>query len=107
MFGDVSNGNYLVCMKTRVDKYGKAGKGTPSFLSLNVCEEIRQLMGQKVLGEAISRVKFAKYCISQWVNVDSTADITHVEQLTITLRYVPPDGCTEERFVKEQNQPFR
>ena len=54
-------------------------------------------MGQKVLDEIISRVKLAKYFA---ISVDSTPDITHVDQLTFILRYVSPEGCIEERFVK-------
>ena len=79
--------------------YGNAGRGTPSYLSLNVCEEFIKLMGDKVLEEVISRVKLAKYFS---VSVDSTPDITHVDQLTFILRYISPEpeGCIEERFVK-------
>ncbi|KAF0029350.1 hypothetical protein F2P81_018455 [Scophthalmus maximus] len=32
-------------------------------------------------------------------SVDSP-DITHVVQMTFILRYVSPEGCIEERFVK-------
>lgn len=60
-----------------------------------MCEEFIQLMGQKVLDEVISREKLAKYFS---VSVDSTPDITHVNQLTFILRYVSPEGCIEERF---------
>lgn len=104
-FGDSSNGKYLGSMelisqfdpflKAHIDKYGNTGRGTPSYLSLTVCEEFIQLMGQKVLDEVISRVKPAKYFS---VSVDSTPDITHVNQLTFILRYVSPEGCIEERF---------
>ena len=108
-FGDSNNGNYLGCMelisefdpflKAHIEKYGNAGRGTPSYLSLNVCEEFIKLMGDKVLEEVISRVKLAKYFS---VSVDSTPDITHVDQLTFILRYISPEpeGCIEERFVK-------
>ena len=82
-FGDIDNGNCLGCMelmskfdpflKAHIEKYGNAGRGTPSYLSLNVCEEFIHLMGQKVLDEVISRVKLAKYFA---ISVDSTPDIT-------------------------------
>uniref|UniRef100_A0A8P4KG01 TTF-type domain-containing protein n=1 Tax=Dicentrarchus labrax TaxID=13489 RepID=A0A8P4KG01_DICLA len=84
-------------LKAHIEKYGNAGRGTPSYLSLNVCEEFIQLMGQKVVEEVISRVKLAKYFA---ISVDSTPDITHVDQLTFILRYISPEGCIEERFVK-------
>ena len=65
-FGDSNNGNYLGCMKlisefdpflkAHIEKYGNTGRGTPSYLSLKVCEEFIKLMGEKVLEEVISRV---------------------------------------------------
>lgn len=115
-FWDISSGNYLLCMKTRVDKYGKAGKGTPSFHPSCPWMCVRKSYSWWDRRSWVKpSAEWSSLSISQWINVDSTADITHVEQLTITLRYVPPDGCTEERFVKataekhssEQNQPFR
>lgn len=94
-FGDTNNGSHLGSMelisqfdpffKAHIEKYGNAGKGTPSYLSLSVCEEFIQLMGQKVLDEIINRVKIAKYFA---ISVDSTPDITRVDQLTFILRYV-------------------
>lgn len=84
-------------LKVHIEKYGNAGRGTPSYLSLNVCEESIQLMGQQVLEELISRVKLAKHLA---LSVDSTPGVTHVDQLTFILRYESPEGCVEERFVK-------
>ena len=46
--------------------------------------------------DIISEIKQAKYCS---VSVNSTPDITNVDQLTIILRYVIPDSPVE-RFVK-------
>lgn len=34
--------------------------------------------------------------LGAWVG----GDVTHVEQLTFILRYVPPGECMEEQFVK-------
>lgn len=92
-FGDTNNGNYLGSMelisqfdpflKAHIEKYGNAGKGTPSSLSLNVCEEFIQLIGQKVLDEIISRVKPAKYFA---ISVDFTPDITHADPLTVVIQ---------------------
>ena len=52
-------------------------------------------MGNRVLDHIISEVKSAK-CYS--VSVDSTPDVSHVDQLTCILRYVLPSGPIE-RFV--------
>ena len=52
-------------------------------------------MGNRVLDNIITEVKSAKYFS---VSVDSTPDISHVDQLTCILRYVLPSGPVE-RFV--------
>ncbi|KAK0132610.1 Zinc finger MYM-type protein 1 [Merluccius polli] len=95
VFGDVRNGNYLGSMelvsqfdpflKAHIERFGNAGRGNPSYLSLGVCEEFIELMGEKVLAEVVSRVKLAKYFS---ISVDSTPDVTHVDQLTFILRYI-------------------
>lgn len=106
VFGDVRNGNYLGSLelvsqfdpflKAHIERFGNAGRGNPSYLSLSVCEEFIELMGEKVLAEVVSRVKLAKYFS---ISVDSTPDVTHVDQLTFILRYVSPEGEIEERFL--------
>ena len=52
-------------------------------------------MGNRVLDNIITEVKSAKYFS---VSVDSTPDISHVDRLTCTFRYVFPSGPVE-RFV--------
>jgi len=52
-------------------------------------------MGEHVLKHIIKEINSAKYFS---VTVDSTPDISHVDQLTCVLRYVQPDGPVE-RFV--------
>ncbi|CAB3990490.1 zinc finger MYM-type 1-like [Paramuricea clavata] len=52
-------------------------------------------MGNRVLDHIILEVKSAKYFS---VSVDSTPDVSHVDQLTFILRYVLPSGPVE-RFV--------
>ena len=42
-------------------------------------------------------MKFAKYFS---ISVDSTPDITHVDQLTFTIRYVSANGAPVERFLQ-------
>ena len=106
VFGDVRNGNYLGSMeliaqfdpflKAHIERYGYAGKGNPSYLSIHVCEEFLELMGEKILTEIVSCVKLAKYFS---ISVDSTPDVTHIDQLTFILRYVSPEGDIEERFL--------
>lgn len=106
-FGRTDNGNYLGILelisefdpflKSHIEKYGNAGSGKPSYLSSQTCEEFIQLMGDRVLSEIVSEVKMAKYFS---VSVDSTPDVAHVDQLTFVLRYVSPEGHSQERFLK-------
>jgi len=107
IFGRTDNGNYLGILelisefdpflKSHIEKYGNAGAGTPSYLSSKTCEEFIQLMGDRVLSEIVSEVKMAKYFS---ITVDSTPDVAHVDQLTFVLRYVSPEGHSQERFLK-------
>lgn len=104
VFGQPDNGNYLGILdlisqfdpflKSHIDNYGNAGRGKPSYLSATVCEEFVH-MGQKVLNEVVSRVKIAKYFS---ISVDSTPDVTHVDQLTFILRYVSPKAVLKSVF---------
>uniref|UniRef100_A0A3B3TM85 DUF4371 domain-containing protein n=1 Tax=Poecilia latipinna TaxID=48699 RepID=A0A3B3TM85_9TELE len=106
-FGRTDNGNYLGILelisefdpflKSHIEKYGNAGSGKPSYLSSQTCEEFIQLMGDRVLSEIVSEVKMAKYFS---ISVDSTPDVAHVDQLTLVLRYVSPEGHSQERFLK-------
>lgn len=54
-------------------------------------------MAKKVRETIIAEVKKAKYYS---IIVDSTPDISHVDQLAFILRYVLPNGVAVERFVK-------
>ena len=67
-----------------------------SYFSSTVCEEFIDVIATKGLDIIISEIKQAKYYS---VSVDSTPDITNVDQSTIIFRYVLPDGPVE-RFVK-------
>ena len=60
-----------------------------SYLSANICEELMELMGQKVLACILSELKKSKYYS---FSVDSTLDITHLDQLTFTVRYMQIRG---------------
>lgn len=57
-------------------------------------------MGDKVLKHIKEEIKNAKYF---GMIVDSTPDITHIDQLAIVLRYVSCDGQPVERFLKFQD----
>lgn len=104
--GSVKNGNYLGILELisqfdpflheHIKKYGNAGKGIPSYLSATICEEFVEIMGTKVLSVIISEIQKAKYYA---ISVDSTPDVTHIDQLTFIVRYVI-DAVPKERFLQ-------
>ena len=78
-------------------RFGNSGKGVPSYLSSTICDEFVQLMAMEVTTKIAIEVKKAKYYS---ITVDSTPDVTHVDQLTFTIRYVQDDGTIVEMFLK-------
>lgn len=105
IIGSANNGNYLgilellsefdLFLEEHLKMYGNPGKGNTSYLSANICEEFIDLMGQQVLGTILEEVKESKYYS---MSVDSTPDISHIDQLTFTARYIK--GCEPvERFL--------
>lgn len=58
-------------------------------------EEVISVICEQVLEEVIARVKRSKYYS---ISLDSTPDESHVDQLTLVLRYMENDGPVE-RFV--------
>ena len=107
IFGSCNNGNFLGIIELlvqfdpfiaqHVSRYGDVGRGNVSYLSSTICNEFIQLMAKKVLFRIISDVKIAKYFA---ISVDSTPDITHVDQLTFIVRFVDSSGKPVERFLK-------
>ena len=54
-------------------------------------------MAKEVTTKIANEVKKAKYYS---LTVDSTPDVTHVDQLTFIVRYVQDDGTIMETFLK-------
>ncbi|KAL7303989.1 hypothetical protein TKK_0003644 [Trichogramma kaykai] len=80
-FGSVHNGNYLMALELIAE-----------FDPL-LSEHIEKTTDQKIVNE----IKEAKYFS---ISVDSTPDISHVDQLTFIVRYVDSNGQPQERFLK-------
>lgn len=105
IFGSTHNGNYLGTLEllaqfdpflaNHLHEHGNKGKGRISYLSSTICEEFIQLMGQQVFNKIVQEIKHAKYFS---VSLDSTPDISHVDQLTCVFRYVLDDGPVERFF---------
>ncbi|XP_025202811.1 uncharacterized protein LOC112599904 [Melanaphis sacchari] len=108
IFGLPKNENYMMLLELlsefdpflgqrNILKYGNSGRGTTSYLSSTICDEIIVLTTKKVKGSIINEVKSRKYYL---IVVDSTPDITHSDQLTFILRYVSDKGGPTERFLE-------
>lgn len=104
--GSPNNGNYLGCLELlsqfdpfifeHLQRYGNPGKGHTSYLSANICNEFIDIMGKRVLNEILAELRNAKYYS---ISVDSTPDLSHVDQMTFVIRYVH-EGNITERFLE-------
>ena len=102
-----NNGNFLGCleylseydqmMSNHIQHYGNKGRGNPSYLSWNICDEVIDLMASKVQTVIVSDIKHSKYFA---VSVDSTPDLSHTDQLTVVVRYLSRSGEVQERFLQ-------
>ncbi|XP_008551180.1 zinc finger MYM-type protein 1-like [Microplitis demolitor] len=105
-FGSPNNGNFLMLieylaffdpfLKEHIRKLGNKGSGSTSYLSKTICEEVIQLLTGKISSIIVQEVKSAKYYA---IIVDSTPNISHVDQLSFVLRYVKKYGTPIERFL--------
>ncbi|XP_065673947.1 zinc finger MYM-type protein 1-like [Hydra vulgaris] len=104
VIGSSNNGNYLgmlelltqfdPVLKQHIDTFANKGKGNVNCLSKTICEELIEIMSQKVLTHIITEIKKAKY----WgIIVDSTPYISHMAQLSVLFRYYL-NGHVYERF---------
>ncbi|KAL4084120.1 hypothetical protein QTP88_027955, partial [Uroleucon formosanum] len=103
--GSPRNGNFLgilellaeyeLILATHLKEHANKGSDHVNYLLSTICEELIRCMGDKVLTEIVSRIKKSKYYS---VSVDSTPDESHIDQLTIVVRYM--EGSTpKERFL--------
>lgn len=91
--GSPNNGNYLGILELlskfdpflaeHINSYANKGKGHTSYLSKTTCEEFIENLGTAVLDRIISELKACKYYS---VSLDSTPDVSHVDQLTCIFR---------------------
>lgn len=99
LIGSSSYGNYLGILELlsqydtflaeHICKHANKGRGHTSNLSSTICEEVIELMGQKVLSVIVDEINSAKYFS---ISVDSMSDVMHVDQLTVIVRYVLQSG---------------
>lgn len=105
IIGNSDNGNFLGMMELigkfdpfladHIVRFGNQGSGYPSYVSHATMEEIVSILGNEVRGNKVTSTKESKYYS---IIVDSTQDITHIDQLTVVVRYIE-NGKPVERFV--------
>uniref|UniRef100_A0A8D9ADI4 DUF4371 domain-containing protein n=1 Tax=Cacopsylla melanoneura TaxID=428564 RepID=A0A8D9ADI4_9HEMI len=83
-------------MAEHLRAFGDKGSGNTSYLSKTTYEELIALMADKVKSTILKEVTEAKYF---GFVLDSTPDISHVDQLTFVIRYVTNEGLPIERFL--------
>jgi hypothetical protein len=78
-------------LASHFEKFGNKGKGKGStyYLSFQTHEQIITLMSDTVLQIIIKEIQTAKYFS---IIVDSTPDVSHVDQLSFVIRYVDGKG---------------
>ncbi|KAL4148872.1 hypothetical protein QTP88_003017 [Uroleucon formosanum] len=90
--GSVHNGNYLNCLELiakcdpfisqHLIKYGNKGRGNVSYISSTICTEFIMVMEEAVIKEIVNQIQSRMYFS---IIVDSTPDITKIDQLTIAI----------------------
>lgn len=105
-FGWPHNGNYMMALEliaefdpflaNHITRYENGGRGNTSYLSSHICDEFIELIAAEVVSNIVKEVKRSKYFA---IIVESTPDISHVDQLSFMLRYVNDDGVPVERFL--------
>ncbi|XP_025192654.1 zinc finger MYM-type protein 1-like [Melanaphis sacchari] len=104
--GSCHNGNYLgfiellakfdPFLSTHINKYANKGTGNVSYLSNTVCDELILAMSKTILDKIIQEIKISKYFS---IIVDSTPDMSKIDQLTVAVRYTMLDGSPVEHFL--------
>lgn len=106
ILGSKHNGNFLGCieliaqfdpiLQQHLHQYGNPGRGNISYLSSTIVEEFIAIMAAEVRKVIVKEIVNSKYFS---VSVDSTPDLTHVDQLTVIVRYVNGRFEAVERFL--------
>lgn len=105
-FGSMHNGNFNMCLELiaefdpflakHISTHGNQGKGHTNYLSHFTYEKFIKLMAEKVQNKIVEEIITARYFS---ISIDSTPDISHVDQLSFIFRYVNSDGLPVERFL--------
>ena len=88
--------HFDVFLADHIRRFGNWGGDVASYLC-SFCNKFVQVIAKEVTTKIANEVKTVKYYS---ITVDSTLDVTHVDQLTFIIRYVQDDGTIVERFLK-------
>ncbi|XP_008185930.1 zinc finger MYM-type protein 1-like [Acyrthosiphon pisum] len=101
-----NNGNFIMAMKLIAEydpflskhilNYGNPGKGNTSYMSFFTYEQFIKIMAEKVISTIVEELKSSTYYS---ISVDSTPDMSNVDQLSFVIRYVNSIGEPVERFL--------
>jgi len=102
-----NNGNFITAMKLIAEydpflskhilKYGNPGKGhTSSYMKFYTYEQFIEIMAEQVISTKAEKLKCSTYYS---IRIDSTSDISNVDQLSFVIRYVNSIGEPVERFL--------
>lgn len=105
-FGSNQNGNFLGILELlatydpflaeHIQSRGNKGQGRVNYLSSSTVDELLHIMSNQVMKQIVAEVKKARYF---GIIVDSTPDLTHVDQLCVVIRYVDDLNEPVERFI--------
>lgn len=103
---DKGSGNFIMCLELiakfdpflegHIKQHGNPGKGFTSYLSSTTYEQFVKLMAERVTSDIVKQIQDAKYFS---IIVDSSPDISHIDELAIIIRYVQENGIVAERFL--------
>jgi hypothetical protein len=104
VFGSNNNGNYLGILellarydpflREHITRYANKESGNAFYLSKD--NEMLHLMKKKILEIIIEQIKSAKYYS---IIIDFTPDISHIDQLTVVIRYMLLNGTPVEKLL--------
>ncbi|XP_029346138.1 zinc finger MYM-type protein 1-like [Acyrthosiphon pisum] len=83
-------------LSEHLKKYGGSGNGKVSYISYHTYEQFIIIMSNKVKNIIIQEINNAKYFS---VSVDSTPDISHIDQLSLIIQYVDENRKPVEQFL--------
>ncbi len=76
-------------LSAHIVKHANHGKGSTSYLSSTICDELITMLGTDVRKHIISEIENTKYFS---LMLDSTPVVSHTDQFTMILHFMDKDG---------------